>query len=337
MKKKLFIFVLIIVVIASVILLVYACSRPKEQAAPTASETSINLDYKRTNLEKVLDDPGIESWGFATKKNGICFAGNDFSLKFYSFQTKSSSTIMAGQTDADSIKITSTDESCLFQVMKARTNLLYIYTDKLSTLDMETISPVKANLSFYTIESSDSTLILDSLGNKISVDETSLPLLFKIAPVSQNNSFAIANYDRELQSGSLFYKQSDGIKTLLEIFGAVDLVANHQTALLSHDTGETIDATLISDEGEEIAGINNIDPSFAKSTSDGYFYAIKPGGKDSETNEANSVFFISNSGQTSRYLSSTDQAANRFDINGLDYKNGSLYLQETDTIYQLKI
>jgi hypothetical protein len=335
MKKNIFILSVSIVVIAMGALL-YFLLTPQDKSEKTSEATQTELGYKRADLEKVFDSPGVGSWGFASTKNGICYAESDFSLRFYSFDTGSPSVIAAGQTDTDSIKIVSTDNSCLFHIMRGETSSLYLYSDKLSELNFEAVSPVKANLDYYIIETEQSMIVLDGAGKQVfrNNDPSSV---FKLAPVSQTSSFAVANYDFELQSGKLFYIQNGTTKELMSVSKVVDLTANQETALLTYDDGLNYSGALVSTAGEKIAEVKSVDPSSVRATGDGYYFVTKPGSKDSGNNEFNSVQFISNSGDTSSYLSSSAQTADQFDAKRVDYQNKLLFFQEEGTIYKLKV
>jgi len=334
MKKKILI-IAASVVLAGVIFMCLYLGLRKDSTAKIKNVSQVQSDHSRTDMEKVLDDQGVEQWGFAVKKDGICFAGADFSLKFYSFDKKSSSTILAAQDDIDSIKIVSTDDSCLYQLIKSQSSDLYLYNSNLSKLGFGAVSPIKANLSFYISDADKSPLVLDSSGNKVSASGIGSTSLFKFAPLSQESAFAITDYDFELQFGDLIYKQNDNIKVLSSVSGVLDLSANAKTAFFTYDAGRTINGVLISAEGDKIAEISDVDPATIRSVADGYYFATKPAGKDSGTNESNAVTFVSNSGQIKNYLLSVDQTDNQFNITGIDFRDGALYLQEAGTIYKL--
>jgi len=337
-NKNIIILVVGLIAVAIVIVSIVLSGQKSGTTDAKVSTEQIRAITPVTNTngpKKILSNEGIANSGFASTDNELCFIDKSKNLSVFDLKTSSVKIIASSRADTVSAKIIGTDQSCLFVEFADKTTARLWADGKIQTTNPSEINWIDENQNQFAIKQSDSFNIYEASWKKISSFGLSATNTFALAAIGPNNAYAVTDYDFEAATGTLVRLENGKSKEMEKISTPYRLKANDQTVLVVYQKENLLFADLLSKTGALIKSIEAVDSNSIVETPNGYYLTTKPAGVQNQTNESNSLIYISNEGKMTSVLNSIDQSEQQYNINGLSSSENKLFYQDQGSVYEL--
>ena len=336
-KTQLAIIIIIIAAVAIAGAFIYQKSVGVKPQSTNISELPSQIDEKK--LESVFEDEGVGRWGFAATPGAICFATSDMTIKRFELGSGEKETVINPEQKFDAVKLVTAGQSCLVEFFGAEKNVLYLVDTggKANKINYDAVGPVEAKYKYYVVRTPEENVILSELGEVVQKVADKEGEIFALAPISNENYFAVFNYDSEAKLGSLGLLETGAPLFEIDVENIYSLYANPGAAFYGYQEGTGLFANLVSRKGKLLKKLVNPDPGSVFATKDGFYFVTKPGGTEDLSNNGNGIGYISNSGQVNNIISSTAETEKQYSFGSVQKVGDILYASEGNAIYKVSI